>query len=113
MIKAHDSDHEMIMLSEKQLLKTPDNMWDFEHIVSGVPHYAVWRDAVTQHQIVSKGKWARGAERLLNKQGLSMKGSARPVQSWREWLRGVRRNISFQLFGFTSFRIKRWLRRMR
>lgn len=98
------------MKNEQQLRAEPGNPWHFEHIVSGERHYATWEQIITQHQIVAKGKWIRTAERLLNRQGLTMRGSPRPTQGLRERLRGVRQNLSFALFGFLSFRIKRWLR---
>jgi hypothetical protein len=37
--------------------------------------------------------------------------SQRPFQSRGEWLRGLRENLSFTLLGYTSFRVKRWLKR--
>ena len=36
--------------------------------------------------------------------------SKRPVQSRKDYLVGLRENVSFALFGFTSFRLKRFLK---
>ena len=37
--------------------------------------------------------------------------SRRPTQSRKDYLIGLRENVSFALFGFTSFRLKRFLKR--
>jgi hypothetical protein len=39
-----------------------------------------------------------------------LRRSERPYQSRREHWRGVRESISFALFGFSGYRIRRWLK---
>jgi len=96
----------------RELLRRPGSIWDFEHIVTDVRHYAVWKPVLDQDQIVTKGKWNYSATRRLKQQGLSLANSKREFQSLRSWLRGVREKISFQLCGFLSFRIRRRLNRI-
>ncbi len=93
----------------RRLLEYPVDAWSFEHIVNS-DHWAVWKRFLNQHQIVQKGHWNRAAPRLLRKQDLSIGRNSRPFQTWSAWLRGHWQNLNFALFGFTSVRIKRWLR---
>jgi hypothetical protein len=96
----------------RSLLQTQGTIWDFEHAVNDIPHYAVWEPVVDQDQIIIKGKWALRASRRLARQGLSHAQSKRERQSLRSVLRGSRETISFELAGFLSFRIRRRLRRV-
>jgi hypothetical protein len=93
----------------RELLNRPGTVWDFEFIVTNERHYAVWEPALDQAVIVTKGRWRRDARRLLARQGLSLAGSKREIQSVRSWFRGLRENASFQIFGFLGFRIRRRL----
>ncbi len=93
----------------RQMLDYKNDAWSFENMVTGVDHYATWEPMFDQHQIVSKGRWARVSPKLLAKAGLAIQGN-RPLQTARSHLRGLRENLSFNLFGFTSFRIKRKFR---
>lgn len=96
----------------RSLLKQPGTIWEFEHTIGDERHYAVWEPLVEQHQIVTRGKWSRGATRLLARQGLNLSDSQRPFQSRRSWLRQLREKISFQTAGFLSFRIRRRLNKL-
>ena len=91
----------------RSLLGKEGSIWDFEHTVTDVPHYAVWEQMLDQDQIIVKGKWALRARRQLARQGISLDHSTRGFQSIGGYLRGVRERISFQLAGFLSFRIRR------
>jgi hypothetical protein len=96
----------------RSLLTQPGTIWEFEHTIGDERHYAVWEPLVEQHQIVTRGKWSRGAPRLLARQGLNLGDSQRPFQSRRSWLRQLREKISFQMAGFLSFRIRRRLNKL-
>jgi len=94
------------------LLRRPGSIWEFEHIVTDEPHYAVWKKVFNQDQIVTKGKWSYRAPRKLARQGLSIGDSKREFQTIGSWLRGIREKISFQVAGFLSFRIRKRLNRL-
>jgi hypothetical protein len=96
----------------RSLLRQPGSIWAFEHIVTDEPHYAVWKPVFDQDQIVTKGKWSYRAPRKLARQGLNIGNSKREFQTVGSWLRGIRENISFQLAGFLSFRIRKRLNRL-
>jgi hypothetical protein len=97
----------------RALLRQQGTIWEFEHTVTDVPHYAVWEPLFDQDQIIIKGKWALRARRQLARQGISLASSKREFQSFRAYLRGIRETISFELAGFLSFRIRRRLGRTR
>jgi hypothetical protein len=94
------------------LLRDPGTQWEFEHAVTDEPHYAVWESLVEQSQIVTRGKWNRNAPRLLARQGLSLANSTREFVTFKSWLRHIRERISFEVAGFSSFRIRRRLNRI-
>lgn len=96
----------------RALLDKPGTIWDFEHTVTDIPHYAVWEPIFDQDQIVIKGKWALRARRQLARQGLSLAHSQREFQSFGSFLRTIRERISFEVAGFLSFRIRRRLNRL-
>jgi hypothetical protein len=96
----------------KSLLLQPGSIWEFEHTVTNEPHYAAWERVLDQDQIVTKGKWNHRAKGRLSQQGISLAESKREFQSRGSWLRGIRENISFQLAGFLSFRIRKRLNRL-
>ena len=96
----------------RSLLRQPGTIWEFEHTVTDVPHYAVWEPVFEQDQIVIKGRWALRAPRQLARQGLSLADSKRELQSFGSFLRGVRERISFETAGFLSFRIRRRLNKI-
>lgn len=96
----------------RSLLQQPGSIWDFEHIITNEPHYAVWRPILNQDQIVIRGKWCYRASRKLARQGISMLDSKREFQTPASWLRGIWQKISFELAGFSSFRIRRHLKRL-
>src|SRR5581483_10676543 len=96
----------------RELLRLPGSVWEFEHLVTEERHYALWEDIVEQHQIVSRGKWNRNAPGLLARRGLSLAGSPREFQTSQRFLRGLKERISFQLFGFLPYRIRRLLNRL-
>jgi hypothetical protein len=104
-------------------LQKPGDAWSFEHHISRRAHWAVREPVFDQHQIVHKGKWHRRAAVFLAeawfgypsyKKAIAIENnvlsvSKRPKQSWGSFLRGEWQNLNFALFGFASFRIKRWL----
>lgn len=96
----------------RSLLRQPGSIWELEHTVSDVRHYAVWKPILEQDQIVTRGKWSYRAARKLARQGLSLSNSKREHQTFRSTLRGIRENITFQMVGFLSFRIRRRLNRL-
>ncbi len=96
----------------RALLQKPGTVWEFEHTVTEVPHYAVWEPIFDQTQIVIKGQWALRARRQLARQGLNLAHSKREFQSFGSFLRNIRETISFELGGYLSFRIRRRLNRL-
>ena len=97
----------------RSLLRQPGTIWEFEHIVTNESHYAVWQPILDQDQIVIKGRWNRRAVRQLAREGLSLDNSKREFQTFGSWLRGIRENISFEIAGYTSFRLRKRLNRLR
>lgn len=96
----------------RSLLSQPGSIWEFEHIVTDERHYAVWEPVLDQHQIVTKGKWSFRARARLARQGIILANSEREFQTMQSRLREFREQISFQLGGFTSFRIRRRLNKI-
>jgi len=96
----------------RSLLRQPGTIWEFEHMVTKEPHYAVWEPILHQDQIVIKGKWSWRAARQLARQGLSLANSNREFQNPRARLRGIRERISWELGGYSSFRIRKWLNKI-
>ena len=104
-------------------LEKPGDAWSFEHHVSHHAHWAVREPVFEQHQIVHKGKWHRRAAIFLAEAWYGypsfwdaraieynvLRGGKRQMQSFRSFLRGEWQNLNFALFGFTSFRVKRWM----
>lgn len=97
----------------RSLLRQEGTIWEFEHIVTNKPHYAVWEFILDQDQIVIKGRWSRRAARQLARKGLSLSNSKREFQTSGSWLRGIRERISFEIAGYSSFRIRKRLNRLR
>jgi hypothetical protein len=93
----------------RDLLRQPGNIWEFEHIVTDRRHHAVWEPVLHYDAIVSKGKWLPRAPQVLAEQGLSLANSQREFQALESRLRGIRQRISFALFGYLSFRIRKKL----
>jgi hypothetical protein len=96
----------------RALLRQSGTVWEFEHIVSAERHYAVWRPVVRYVGIVGREKWHREAPRLLEQQGLSLGNSTRARQTVKFELRRIREKISFTMFGYLSFRIRRAFNRV-
>jgi hypothetical protein len=94
----------------RSLLRQHGSIWDFEHIVSKEPHYAVWEPVIDHDQIVTKGKWSFRAARQLATQGISLTNSKREFRTVGPGLRDIREKIVFQLVGFLSFRLRRRLK---
>ncbi len=86
-----------------------NDAWDFEHLTGTGGHWAVLAPVFDQHQIVQKGHWNWDAPKLVRQAGLIWHHSNRPFQTVRSRLRGHLANLSFALFGYTSFRLKRWM----
>lgn len=93
----------------RELLRDTGSIWAFEHIVTGERHYTVWETVLDQDFIVTKGRWTWRAKRQLARQGLSLANSKREFQTLWSRLRGIRAYISFMLFGYLSFRLRRRL----
>ncbi len=93
----------------RELVRQPGNIWEFEHIVTDQRHHAVWEPVLHYDAIVSKGKWLPRARRVLSEHGLSLANSRREFQTPESRLRGIRQRISFALFGYLSFRIRKRL----
>lgn len=91
----------------QRLLRQPGSVWDFEHIITDEPHYAVWKPVLEQDQLVSKGKWCSRAPRVLARQGIRFSNSTRGFRTLSSRLREIREMIVFQLVGYLSFRIRR------
>ena len=118
------SSTEMVIWKREYLLEQlshGDDAWSFEHRVTSRDHWAVGFPVFDQHQIVQKGRWNWDAPRLLAKflgypqlapEITRILRRTRPFQTLAARLRGHRENISFALFGFTSFRVRRWLGQM-
>jgi hypothetical protein len=96
----------------RSLLRQPGTIWEFEHIVTDEPHYAVWEPILHQDQIVIKGKWSSRAALQLARQGLSLANSKREFQTPGARLRGIRERISWELGGYSSFRVRKWLNKL-
>ncbi len=96
----------------RELLRRPGSVWDFELTVTRERHYAVWEQALDAAYIVTKGRWRRSAPQLLAREGLSLSGSKREMLPLRSRLRQARENLSFRLFGYMGFRIRRRLKRL-
>ncbi len=94
----------------RALLHRPGSIWDFEHIVSKEPHYAVWEPVIHHDQIVTKGQWTFRAERQLAAQGISLEKSKRAIRTTKAGIRDMRERIVWELVGFTSFRLRRRLK---
>jgi hypothetical protein len=95
----------------RDLLRQPGNIWEFEHIVTDQRHYAVWDPVLDYDAIVTKGKWSSRAREQLALQGLDL-NSSREFQTRQSRLRALRQNITFELVGYLSFRIRKKLNRL-
>jgi hypothetical protein len=91
----------------REILRKPGSIWDFELTVTEDQHFAVWEPVLDLDHIVTKGRWSRNAARLLARQGLDHRASKRGVQTPGSWLRQRRERLSFLLFGFLGFRVRR------
>jgi hypothetical protein len=95
----------------RELLRQPGNIWEFEHIVTDQRHYAVWEPVLDYDAIVTKGKWSWRAQQQLALQGFEL-NSPRDFQTRQSRLRALRQNITFELVGYLSFRIRKKLNRL-
>lgn len=95
----------------RELLRQPGNIWDFEHIVTDRRHYAVWAPVLDYDAIVTKGKWNSRARQQLAQRGVDL-NSPREFQTRESRMRGLRQNITFELVGYLSFRIRRRLNKL-
>ncbi len=122
----YHSSTEMAIWNRDYLLRQLDrasDAWSFEHLTCTTIHWAVKEPVFDQHQIVHKGKWHRRAAIFLaeawsgypnfqmarNIEYKALRSGKRPMQSFRSFLRGEWQNLNFAMFGWTSFRIKRWM----
>jgi len=96
----------------QRLLRQTESIWDFEHIVTDEPHFAVWKPVLMQDQLVTKGKWSSRAPRMLAQQGIVLSESRRGFRRLSSRLRDIREFVVFQTIGFLSFRIRRRLNRI-
>lgn len=91
-------------------LERPGSIWDFEHILPPVDHWAVRRAALPYRHIVEKARWMADAPALFRQAGLPFDPGARAVWPWRvglEWRLG---RIKFGLLGYFGMKVKWWLR---
>jgi hypothetical protein len=93
----------------QSLLERPGLIWDFEHIVTNVPHYAVWEPVIEHDQLVTRGKWGFRARRRLASQGVDFSDPKRGFRTYRSVIRDIREKVVFCLIGFLSFRVRRHL----
>ena len=96
----------------REILRKPGSVWDFELTVTNERHFAVWEPVLDLDHIVTKGRWSRNAARLLARQSIDLGKPKRGVQSLGSWLRQRRERLSFILFGFLGFRIRRRFNRL-
>lgn len=92
------------------LLSRPGLIWDFEHIVTDTPHYAVWSPVIDHDQLVTRGKWSLRARRQLARQGITSFNTTRGFRTYGSVIRDFREMLVFQTIGFLSFRIRRHLK---
>jgi hypothetical protein len=93
----------------KSLLQKPGLIWDFEHIVTDVPHYAVWEPVIDHDQLVTRGKWSFRSRRRLASQGILLTNTKRGFRTYGSVIRDFREKIVFGTIGFLSFRVRRRL----
>lgn len=96
----------------RSLLRRPGTVWEFEHVVGNERHYAVWRPALNYVGLGAREKWNREASRLLAQQGTILEKSMREQQTVKYEFRRIRQRIVFEMIGFLSFRIRRYLSRI-
>jgi hypothetical protein len=94
----------------RELLSRPGLIWDFEHIVTDTPHYAVWSPVIDHDQLVTRGKWSFRARRQLASQGITSFNTKRDFRTYGSVIRDFREILVFQTIGFLSFRIRRRLK---
>lgn len=94
----------------KSLLQQPGLIWDFEHIVTDEPHYAVWDAAINHDQLVTRGRWSYRSKRRLAGQGINFAKTTREFRTYGSVIRDFREKVVFFLFGFLSFRARRRLK---
>jgi hypothetical protein len=94
----------------RSLLVRPGLIWDFEHIVTNVPHYAVWKPVIDHDQLVTRGKWSTRARRVLASHGIDLGDPKRGFRTQRSIMRDFREKTVFFLFGFLSFRVRERLK---
>lgn len=96
----------------RSLLRQPGSIWEFEHTVSTERHYAVWKPVVNYRALVGRGRWYRNAAQVLAGQGIDLSESKRERQTLKSFLTGIRQKITFQLVGYLSFRLRRYLNKL-
>jgi len=96
----------------RTLLRQAGTIWEFEHTVSSEAHYATWTRIAQYDPLVGRGKWYTETPRLLARQGLSLSDSKRERQTWGAYLHRIRQRATFQIIGYSSFRVRRRLNRL-
>jgi len=91
------------------MLEECKSIWDFEHYaLPGSRHYAVSLDFVKYIHLVEKGKWFKYAPKMLKnthiKFFLKRGFVSSPFKNSRLF-----NKIKFGIFGYFSFRIKKWI----
>jgi hypothetical protein len=96
----------------RTLLSAPGSIWEFENIKSAEQHYAVRRGILKYRALVGRGMWYRGSKPFLKRRGFDTSASPRATQSRLRELARWRERVTFELFGFTGYRIRRRLNRL-
>jgi hypothetical protein len=96
----------------RALLQQPGTIWQFEYTIGPERHYAVWRPVVRYRALVGRAKWYRFAPALLARHGLSLANSRRGRQTLRFTLRTMRQTLTFRIFGYLTYRIRRRLNKL-
>jgi len=91
----------------RALLQQPGTIWQFEYTRGPERHYAVWRPVVHYRALVGRAKWYRFAPGLLGRHGLSLAKSPRERQTLRFTLKTMRQALTFRIFGYLTYRLRR------
>lgn len=94
----------------QSLLRRPGSIWDFEHIVSDAPHYAVWDKTLDYQHVIERGKWLRCARTLVG-QKLDLK--KRPQYGLAYAMKRWKTQVVFFLTGYLSLRVRRYFKTRR
>lgn len=94
----------------QSFLSRPGSIWDFEHIVSDDPHYAVWEKVLNYQHVVERGKWLRCAHTLV---GQELDFKKRPQHGLAYAMKRWKTQVVFLLVGYLNLRVRRYLKKRR